>query len=395
MLAPDILLSLFRNTEADNVERTRAATNKDKIGRAICAFANDLAGRRETGVLFIGQEDDGVCAGLQITDQMLQTLAAFRSDGNIQPLPKLSVRRETLDGCEVAVIEVEPSDNPPVKYDGRVCIRVGPRRGFATAEEERRLTEKRRWGALPFDQHGTPDTTINDLNLLTLREEILPSMVAPEVLEENHREQGDQMRALRLLTPDGMPTNGGILLLGKDPRQWLPGAYVQFVRVAGTQLTDPIRDQKEVGGTLAAQIRQIEEIIGAHNAVALDPDAARSIPIPDYPIVALRELVRNALIHRNYEGTAAPVRVHWYDDRIEVLSPGGPYGMVTPETFGQPGVTDYRNPLIAEAAKSMGFVHRFGSGIVRAREALKANGNPALEFVVQPGYVLAIVRHKA
>ncbi|TWB45427.1 ATP-dependent DNA helicase RecG [Nitrospirillum pindoramense] len=395
MLDAETLLALFRNLEADNVERTSTATDKSKIGRAICAFANDLADRRQPGVLFIGQKDDGSCAGLDITDEILKNLSAFRSDGNIQPLPQLSVDRKILDGCTVAVVEVQPSDNPPVKFDGRVCIRVGPRRGFATAEEERRLTEKRRWGALPFDQHGASGASIDDLNLLTFREEILPSMVAPEVLEENHRQQDDQMRALRLLTPNGTPTNGAVLLLGKDPRQWLPGAYMQFVRIAGTNLTDPIRDQKEVSGTLASQIRQIEEIISAHIAVALDPTAARSTPSPDYPIVALREFVRNALIHRNYEGTAAPVRLHWYDDRIEILSPGGPYGMVTIETFGQPGATDYRNPMIAEAAKSMGFVHRFGSGIARAREALKTNGNPAPQFIVQPAHILAIVRPKA
>jgi len=61
----------------------------------------------------------------------------------------MSVRRVTLDGCQVAVIEVEPSDNPPAKFGGRVWIRVGPRRAIATAEEERRLVEKRRWEALP------------------------------------------------------------------------------------------------------------------------------------------------------------------------------------------------------------------------------------------------------
>ncbi len=78
----------------------------------------------------------------------------------------------------------------------------------------------------------------------------------------------------------------------------------------------------------------------------------------------MQQLVRNAVLHRTYETTNAPVRVYWYSDRIEIHSPGGLYGQVNPENFGQPQVTDYRNPLLAEAMKALGFVQRFGVGCV-------------------------------
>ncbi|MEA1677100.1 helix-turn-helix domain-containing protein [Nitrospirillum sp. BR 11163] len=77
LLDAETLLALFRDLEADNVERTSAATDKSKIGRAICAFANDLADRRQPGVLFIGQKDDGSCAGLDITDEILKIFRPF------------------------------------------------------------------------------------------------------------------------------------------------------------------------------------------------------------------------------------------------------------------------------------------------------------------------------
>lgn len=83
--------------------------------------------------------------------------------------------------------------------------------------------------------------------------------------------------------------------------------------------------------------------------------------------------------------------MYWYDDRIEVVSPGGPYGAVTPETFGQPGVVDYRNPNLAEALRVLGFVQRFGFGIPTARRKLEKNGSPPLQFEVGPNRVLARV----
>jgi ATP-dependent DNA helicase RecG len=97
-------------------------------------------------------------------------------------------------------------------------------------------------------------------------------------------------------------------------------------------------------------------------------------------------------MHRSYEGTHAPVRVYWFNDRIEISNPGGPFGAVTIENFGRPGVNDYRNPVIASVLKVLGFVQRFGFGIAEAKRALEANGNPPVEFDVQPGSVLAIVR---
>ncbi len=97
-------------------------------------------------------------------------------------------------------------------------------------------------------------------------------------------------------------------------------------------------------------------------------------------------------MHRTYENTNMPVKVHWFDDRIEIISPGGPFGAVTRENFGQPGIADYRNPNLAEALKVLGFVQKFGVGIQTARAELKKNGNPELEFQVEPTTVLATVR---
>jgi ATP-dependent DNA helicase RecG len=392
MLSDDELRRYLRDLEADNVERTVSRTDKEKFGQAICAFANDMPGRRQTGILFVGVRDNGDCANIDVEERLLQTLSGFRSDGAITPFPVMHVRKHTLDGCTMVIVEVTPSDNPPLKYQGRVCIRIGPRRGFATAEEERRLTEKRRWGNLPFDQQPVPGTSVDDLDIQRFREEYLPAVVAPDVLAENGRDINDQLRALRFLTPDGRPTAAGLLICGKDPRAWLPGAYVHFVRYPGSVIGDIVQNHKEIDGVLADVMRRIDEIIDANIEVHSDLSGIVQVDNATYPLVAIQELARNAVIHRTYEGTAAPVRITWFSDRIEITSPGGPYGTVTLESFGSEGLTDYRNPTLGEAAKALGFIQRFGSGIPRARAALSRNGNPPPEFRVEPTYVHVSIR---
>jgi ATP-dependent DNA helicase RecG len=388
------LLALSRAPESDRLERKESAASLDRIREAICALANDVANQRTEGIVVVGQRDDRSCAGIAIDDPLLTRLAHLRSDGRILPFPSMRVRRAILDGCEVAVIEVDPSENPPVKVDGRIWVRVGPRRAQATPEEERRLVEKRRWGNLPFDAQPVRGASLDDLDLRRFEIEYLPSAVAPEILLENGRRPEDQLLALRLLSRERTPTATAILLLATDPRRFFPGAYVQFLRIAGTQLTDPIRDQRELGGTLADQLRQVEELVALHNARPATVGPLLREERPDYPDEAIRQLVRNAILHRSYEGTHAPVRVTWFDDRIEIQSPGGPYGQVTRASFGRPGVTDYRNPTIAEALKALGYIERFGVGIPIAQERLAANGNPPLELVVEDAHVLAVVRRR-
>lgn len=392
MLSDCELRGLLGAREADNVERTVSITDKDKFGEAICAFGNDLPDRRTTGALIIGVDDAGVCANTPIDERLLQTLMGYRTDGTISPFPVMSVQVRELDGCRIAVVEVEPSINPPLRYKGRTCIRIGPRKGYATPEEERRLVEKRRWGSLPFDQQPVAAATESDLDTLLFQEEILPATIHADVLAENHREVVQQLQALRYLHPSGHPTAAGLLVSGKDPAAFLPGAYVQFVRYPGTRIGEQIIDSRDVTGALSAQLRLLDDVIDLNTAHRANLSGTRQANSPTYPRVALQELVRNAVIHRNYEGTAAPVRLTWFDDRVEITSPGGPYGSVTIEQFGHPGPTDYRNPAIADAARALGFVQKFGSGIVRARAALERNGNPPPEFLAEATYVNVTVR---
>lgn len=337
------LSTLLADLESDCVERKEEPGDRAKIRRTICAFANDLPGHGKPGVLFVGVKDDGSCAGLTIDDGLLKSLADIRGEGLIMPLPSMRVQKRTLKGCEIAVVEVDPVPAPPVRYRGAIWIRSGPTTALASDMDEQRLRDRRRSADLSFDLRPVRGARLEDLDLDWFRRHYLPAAVAPEMLERNNGSVAEQLASLRFIasTADPVPTPAGLLVAGIDPRSWLPGAYVQFLRLAGDQLDAPIVDQAEFSGPLPQMIPRLEDKLGAHIQVAVritgSPVESKH---PDYPIDALRQLVRNAVMHRTYEGTHAPVRVMWFESRIEILSPGGPFGLVTKANFGQPGLAD-------------------------------------------------------
>jgi ATP-dependent DNA helicase RecG len=386
------LEALLRDSESDLVERKESLVEKDKVCEAVCAFANDLPNYGRPGVLFIGVTDDGHPSGLAITTELLETLGGIRSNGNVLPLPSLTVRKVLLLGAEMAVVEVQPSLSPPVSYRGRIWIRVGPRRAIASADEVRRLTEKRRSADAPFDVRPVPDASLNDLDLEMFRRDYLPSALPPDVLAENNRESEQQLTAMRFVAPNGPPTVAGVLVLGYEPTAFIPGAYLQFLRLDGTELTDPIKDQKTLSGPLIDMLRQLDELLELNISTSTSVAGPREERTPDYPLVALQQTVRNAIMHRSYENTNAPVRVTWYRDRVEVVNPGGAFGVINQENFGQPGLTDYRNPTIAEAMRALGYVQRFGIGLQLVRSTMQSNRNPPPEFRVEPSHLSVTLR---
>ncbi len=386
------LTALATGPESERLERKESLV-ADRIREAICAFANDFPDSGLPGVVVVGVDDTGVPVGLRVDDQLLLTLSSLRDDGNLVPFPSMEVRTIVITGRQVAVAVVQPSASPPVAYKGRVWIRAGPRRAIASPEEERRLIERRRLSNLPFDSRPLDSASVDDLALELFLSEILPQLVAADVLATNQRSVQQQAAALRFTDPGGRATPTGILICGSEPEAHLPGAYLQFLRFDGETLADPVLSTHRLSGPVPQIMREIDEVIRANTGTrVVFAGRATEVRRPDTPFDAVQQLIRNALIHRNYEGTNAPVRVSWFRGRVEIQSPGGPFGQVTVETFGQPGLTDYRNPALAGVLGQLGFVQRFGAGIAIARAALEGNGNPPLELKPTPTHVLATVR---
>jgi ATP-dependent DNA helicase RecG len=392
------LEELLDDIESDRVERKESFKGdvSKKARQAVCAFSNDLPNHKEPGILFIGAKDDGAPSGEAITDRLLLTLADMKTDGNILPLPALTVEKRILKGAEVAVVTVMPSDMPPVRYDGRIWVRTGLRCSMAGAQEERILNEKRRYRDQPYDLHPIGHAQLSDLSRAFFEDDFLPRVFAADVLNANNRSYEERLSALKMIysADDPVPTLLGLLTLGKKPQDFIYGAYVQFLRIDGTELFHPVVDDEVLKGTFIKVIDFAEMKLKAHNRCAVDISQGPHILTYDYPHRAFQQILYNALMHRNYEGTNAPVRVYWYNDRVEINSPGGPYGEVTVSNFGNAGINDYRNPNITDVFKSLGYIQRFGVGIQVAQDEMKKNGNPPIEFDVDQNFVNVILRGK-
>lgn len=369
---------LLAKDEADRIERTVSVDKWDKFSEAVCAFANDFPNYRKPGFLLIGVRDDGSLAGGPIGDEVLRRLGSLRSEGNILPQPAMTVQKFSMPGGDVVVVEVAPADLPPVRYKGVIYIRVGPRRAIANEQEERILSERRTAFAKNFDARPCPGSKLGDL-ALSIFDTYRQEAVDADAIASNRRGIDLQLASLRLFDLERQcPTYAGILLLGSNPRYFLPGAYVQYLKLPGASLTDIPFDQAEISGDLLTVLRELEARVRLVIQTAMRRvGGLREQLAPNYPEIALREVLMNAVMHRNYDSNS-PIRFYAFDDHIEIQSPGGLYGEATKENF--PTRNSYRNPIVAEAMKSLGFVNRFGYGVQRAQDLLRQNGNPPAEF---------------
>ena len=384
------LESLLADLESDRVERTVSERDTDKFSKAVCAFANDMPQHRQPGYLIVGVRDDGSLAGLKIYDSLLQNLAALRSDGNILPLPALTVEKVSLPHGDVAVVTVQPSDLPPVRYRGQIWIRVGSRRAIASEQEERLLTERRVSNSRSFDASSCTEAGLSDIGEI-LYDDYRRKALAPEVIAANHRSIEEQMASLRFydLKRD-CPSYASIILFSKRSRFFLPGAYIQFLRFNGPQITDPLLDQAEIEGDVWNMLREVDVRIRANIQNTLKKVSILQEKLqPTYPESAVRELLLNAIVHRDYQSNT-PVRFYWFSDHIEIQNAGGLYGEVTPQNFMTRN--SYRNPVLAEAMKTWGYVNRYGYGIQNTQKLLADNGQPPAEFIFDLHTVAVTIR---
>ena len=398
MISKEEVRELLKSTETYRIERTTSTGDMDKFQEAICAFSNDLPNSKKNGYLILGAYDNGTLSGLKVDDDLLKKISAIRSNGNILPLPIMSVERFEYEDGDLLVAEVSPSLVPPVRYRGRTFIRIGPRRDIASEAEERILLERRTSYMATFDATPCFGATIKDIDTDFIKREYLPQIIDNEVLANDTRDIKEQLAAIHLYDlAHECPTNAAMILFGKDPQYYMHGCYVQYVHFAGKDRGSEIVNERQIKGSLSKMLPQLENFV--RDAVV----TSRPMPISmlreknvlNYPDLALRELLMNACMHRDYQSNM-PIRLYQYEDRIEILNAGGLYGEARPENF--PTVNDYRNPIVAEAMRGLKYVNMFNRGIQRVKNLLQENGNPepvfnvdkitAFEVIVRPSLSL-------
>jgi ATP-dependent DNA helicase RecG len=385
-------------TETDRIEWKRSSQDSDGLFHAVCALANDLGASATPGYVVVGIEKDGTLRGIDRTrlDQIQQDIANRLRSTKIQPTPSfdITVKDEAL--ASLVVITVHPYPVPPVvAVDGIAWVRQGSSTRRATEADWQRLRERRPDRSQPFDLRPMADAGIEDLDTRRLQDLYDASRLGDgdEETFPPFEQWLTQRQMGRSIGAHWRPNPAAILLHGLSPQSRFPGAKIELVRYKGTDADSEVATRKTITGTLADQLDGVWAQLSAHlesAPVHLDPAIAiRETYLPLYPLDALKELARNLVQHRLYEGTHAPGRVEWYVDRIEFSNPGGPYGRASEGELGEH--TDYRNPIITAGLVELGYVEQLGRGIRRARLQLERNGNPPLEVQVD-GFTRVVVR---
>jgi ATP-dependent DNA helicase RecG len=381
-MRPEELSEIFER-ESERVEWKQSGHDTNKIAPAVCAMANDLGNSKRPGYVVIGVDDAGKVVGaLRVGDNSDKEQRSLLDRVLAKLLPQPSVNLDVVrhaDG-EVWVLVVDPYvGGTAVHYEGKVYVRKGTSTRAAHDADRTRLEERRPLRSLPFDARPLDVAAVEDLDddlrakYASLREDDASADTFPAFEEWlKQRELGSYVGgAFR-------PNAAALLVYGREPQRFFPGARVEFVRYGGTEIDAPVLSRKTVGGPLPTQLQTLWEQLRAHNVdVPLAPAGIQESFRPAYPEDALREFARNLVQHRLYEGTNAPGRVEWYDDRIAFSNPGGPYGQASEGEFG--AHSEYRNPTVTLHLLEMGYVQRLGRGVRLARKLLERNGNPPLE----------------
>ena len=380
--------------ESERVEWKQSTADVNDIFHAVCALANDLGDSRRSGFLVIGITKDGRVIGLQKDlDEEQQKLANRFSSTKLLPTPSYGMETVEVDGRTLLVVRIEPYPVPPVvTVEGTAWVRKGTVTERARESDLLRLRERRPESRQPFDYRLVHGATLEDLRMTVLRPMYLAALEGdhdPESFPNieawlTRRDLGREVQG------DWTPNAAAILLFGNNPSSFIPGATVEFVRYRGADVDSPVASRKSITGTLGGQLDALWAQLDAH--LASIPALAQGIRTPyrpEYPLEALKELARNLIQHRLYEGTNAPARVEWYDDRIVFSNPGGPFGHASEGEFGSHA--DYRNPTVTRWLAELGYVERLGRGVRLVRRMLAQNGNPDLE-VETDGFTVVTVR---
>lgn len=383
-----MLESDLENGESEVLEFKRELPAKDKkVMKTVVAFANGRGGRIVFGVDDVTHELLGVSdvdrARLQdqVTDMISDTCAP-------QIFPSFSWL--VVQGKPLFVIEVPASCQTPyhIKSEGvekGVYVRVGATTRVASAEKVKELHLK--------GQNATFDAVFERGASPVPREE------AEAICRSIHEYLGDSSKQVGvnqlinwglLKREDGAlyPSNAYRVLSGN-------GIHFSGIQCAVFQGTEKVNflDRKEFSGPAYEQLENAQRFLMQYLRCSAVIESTRRKDVYEIPIKALRELIANAILHRNYL-VHAFIQVSIFDDRVEILSPGELYDNLTVEEMLS-GYSRLRNPLLADVFYKMNIVEQWGTGIRRVFQACADAGLAAPEYVVSGNAVKIVITRSA
>ena len=347
--------------ESKTLEFKRDLSSPDGPLRTLVAFANSAGGR-----LVIGVTDEGTVVGVDDPLAEEERIANLIND-RISPQLVPAIDLVTLRGKTVLIVDVPLSTRRP-----HYITRQGPeagvyvRLGSTTRQADPALVAEleRNARGIAFEDLREPRAALEDLDLEVLSKLRGRNTSVADLLARGLAvKQGDQI----------VPTNAGILAACPDPTRFLPSAWVQCGRLRGPHGTD-IFDQTEIHGPMPLAVDHAVEFLLKHAYKTAVFGQVRRRDIYSIPIEPIREVIVNALVHASYAERSTPIRIGFYDDRIQVDSPGLLLPGMTIDTMRR--VSRLRNPALARIFREAGIMEQWGTGVQRVFEQVAEAGLP-------------------
>ncbi len=337
-----------------------------ELAETLAAMANTHGGRVILGVAPRSSKVQGVADTEAAIDRVFQ--AALRVEP-VLVLPMPLVR--TAAGSKVVVVSV-PDGLPNVyNIQGRYLVREGRHNTPFSARALRELLVAR--GVLQFESRVPVDADLDDLDVEQI-EAYLAHLNRPQT------DWGQFLLQRGCLAKEGdqlCPTYAALLLFGKNPQRWLPNASILAAHFPGISFSDEFIKQ-DISGTLPQQLRKAETFLQDNVHAVVRMVGLSRQESPEYPYNAVRELLVNAVAHRDYNQQGDNIHLYLYSDRLEVHSPGELPGPVNLENLLKARFS--RNPVIAQVLSDLGFVERLGYGLNRVVTVMRQNGLRAPHF---------------
>ena len=323
---------------------------------------------------FIGVGDDKKVVGVDQPLDEEERLANLIAD-SIAPRLVPNIEMTTVEGRTLLIVEVflsgiRPHHFKPEGSEQGVYVRLGSTNRRADTQLISEL--QRGVAGIAFDATPMPQLTLDDLDLKT----------AQSIFGERRVLNEQTLLTLKLISREQgkpVPTRGGILLFGKDRTMHFTDAWIQCGRFIGKDKAD-IFDHIELYDPLPQAVDSITLFLKKHAMRGADFSEIRRKDIWSIPLNILREVVINALVHSDYSHQGTPIRIAFYDDRIEIESPGILLPGLTIDDMKQ-GVSQIRNPVIARVFRELELIEQWGSGVPGIFREAAAQGLSEPEIV--------------
>ncbi len=324
-----------------------------------CAFANSGGGR-----ILLGVADNGVIKGIDTSNAMRSRVQDML--GQIEP--RLSCNIEAIGN--LLIVKIPEGTDKPYGCSRGFFMRMGANSQKLTRNQIIEFFQKEgriRFDELSHDKAVYPDDFDPDAFSRFLKLAGISSSIDREIL----------LRNLDCLIADKRLTNAGVLFFARDIDFLLHHAIVSCVLYKGSDKVH-ILDKKDFKANLVDNIDNAMLFIQRHTKLRYKIEHLRREEIPDYPEVALREAIINAVCHRDYFDKRANVLIEVFTDRVVITNPGGLPSGLPPEEFGTRSVA--RNPLIASLLHRIDYIEKIGTGINRIRQAVAEHGGTELDL---------------